>query len=194
MSDMYELKAAVIAVKENSDLPIITSMIFDESGRLLTGGDVKSAVAMLEGLRVDAIGFNCGLGPKQMIPLVKELRECTSLPILVMPNAGLPESVDGKTVYNVSPDEFAQDMREIAKLGVSILGGCCGTTPKHIAKMIELCKDIPDNVPEKKNDTVVCSYSSAVTIGEKPVVIGERINPTGKKLLRKHLEITISII
>lgn len=194
MSDMYELKAAVIAVKENSDLPIITSMIFDESGRLLTGGDVKSAVAMLEGLRVDAIGFNCGLGPKQMIPLVKELRECTSLPILVMPNAGLPESVDGKTVYNVSPDEFAQDMREIAKLGVSILGGCCGTTPKHIAKMIELCKDIPDNVPEKKNDTVVCSYSSAVTIGEKPVVIGERINPTGKSFLRKHLEIIILII
>ena len=135
MSDMYELKAAVIAVKENSDLPIITSMIFDESGRLLTGGDVKSAVAMLEGLRVDAIGFNCGLGPKQMIPLVKELRECTSLPILVMPNAGLPESVDGKTVYNVSPDEFAQDMREIAELGVSILGGCCGTTPAHIAAL-----------------------------------------------------------
>ena len=194
MSDMYELKAAVIAVKENSDLPIITSMIFDESGRLLTGGDVKSAVAMLEGLRVDAIGFNCGLGPKQIIPLVKELREGTSLPILVIPNAGLPESVDGKTVYNVSPDEFAQDMREIAKLGVSILGGCCGTTPKHIAKMIELCKDVPDNVPDKKNDTVVCSYSSAVTIGEKPVVIGERINPTGKSFLRKHLEITISII
>ena len=151
MSDMYELKAAVLAVKENSDLPIITSMIFDESGRLLTGGDVKSAVAMLEGLRVDAIGFNCGLGPKQMIPLVKELRECTSLPIIVMPNAGLPESVDGKTVYNVSPDEFANDMKEIAKLGVSILGGCCGTTPAHIKRMIELCKDIDDNIPEKKN-------------------------------------------
>ena len=137
MSDMYELKAAVLAVKENSDLPIITSMIFDESGRLLTGGDVKSAVAMLEGLRVDAIGFNCGLGPKQMIPLVKELRECTSLPIIVMPNAGLPESVDGKTVYNVSPDEFANDMKEIAELGVSILGGCCGTTPAHINYIIK---------------------------------------------------------
>ena len=180
MSDMYELKAAVLAVKENSDLPIITSMIFDESGRLLTGGDVKSAVAMLEGLRVDAIGFNCGLGPKQMIPLVKELRECTSLPIIVMPNAGLPESVDGKTVYNVSPDEFANDMKEIAELGVSILGGCCGTTPAHIKRMIELCKDIDDNIPEKKNDTVVCSYSTSVTIGQKPVVIGER-RPYGSK-------------
>ena len=187
MSDMYELKAAVLAVKENSDLPIITSMIFDESGRLLTGGDVKSAVAMLEGLRVDAIGFNCGLGPKQMIPLVKELRECTSLPIIVMPNAGLPESVDGKTVYNVTPDEFANDMKEIAELGVSILGGCCGTTPAHIKRMIELCKDIEDNIPEKKNDTVVCSYSTSVTIGQKPVVIGERINPTGKKLFKEAL-------
>ena len=187
MSDMYELKAAVLAVKENSDLPIITSMIFDESGRLLTGGDVKSAVAMLEGLRVDAIGFNCGLGPKQMIPLVKELRECTSLPIIVMPNAGLPESVDGKTVYNVSPDEFANDMKEIAELGVSILGGCCGTTPAHIKRMIELCKYIEDNIPEKKNDTVVCSYSTSVTIGQKPVVIGERINPTGKKLFKEAL-------
>lgn len=188
MSDMYELKAAVLAVKENSNLPIIASMIFDESGRLLTGGDVKSAAAMLEGLRVDAIGFNCGLGPKQMIPLVKELRKCTSLPIIVMPNAGLPESVDGKTVYNVSPDEFAEDMKEIAMLGVSILGGCCGTTPAHIKRMIELCGDIPDSVPEKKADTVVCSYSTSVTIGEVPVIIGERINPTGKKLLKEALK------
>jgi len=122
-----------------------------------------------------------------MIPLVKELRECTSLPIIVMPNAGLPESVDGKTVYNVSPDEFANDMKEIAELGVSILGGCCGTTPAHIKRMIELCKDIEDNIPEKKNDTVVCSYSTSVTIGQKPVVIGERINPTGKKLFKEAL-------
>lgn len=187
MSDMYELKAAVIAVKENSDLPIIASMIFDEKGRLLTGGDIQSAVAMLEGLRVDVIGFNCGLGPKQMVPLVKEIRKYTSTPILVMPNAGLPESVDGKTVYNVSAEEFAQDMREIAQLGVSVLGGCCGTTPEHISKMIEYCADIPDNVPERKSDTVVCSYSTAVTIGEKPVVIGERINPTGKKLFKEAL-------
>ena len=122
MSDTYELKAAVLAAKENSNLPVFASMIFDEKGRLLTGGDVKSACAMLEGLGVDVIGVNCGLGPKQMIPLVKELRNCTSLPIIVMPNAGLPESVDGQTVYNVSPEEFAQDMLEIAKAGVSYLG------------------------------------------------------------------------
>ncbi len=187
MSDTYELKAAVLAAKENSDLPVIASMIFDEKGRLLTGGDVKAAAAMVEGLGVDVIGMNCGLGPKQMIELVKELRSCTSLPIIVMPNAGLPESVDGKTVYNVSPEEFAQDMKEIAKIGVSYLGGCCGTTPEHIKAMIERCKSIDDSVPDKKNDTVVTSYSSAVTIGKKPVIIGERINPTGKKLFKEAL-------
>ena len=187
MSDTYELKAAILAAKENCDLPVIASMIFDEKGRLLTGGDVKSACAMVEGLGVDAIGFNCGLGPKQMIGLVKELRKHTSLPIIVMPNAGLPESVNGKTVYNVSPEEFAQDMKEIALLGVSYLGGCCGTTPEHIKEMISLCSGIDDNVPEKKNETVVTSYSTAVTIDKKPVVIGERINPTGKKLFKEAL-------
>ena len=187
MSDTYELKAAILAAKENCDLPVIASMIFDEKGRLLTGGDVKSACAMVEGLGVDAIGFNCGLGPKQMIGLVKELRKHTSLPIIVMPNAGLPESVNGKTVYNVSPEEFAQDMKEIALLGVSYLGGCCGTTPEHIKEMISLCSGFDDNVPEKKNETVVTSYSTAVNIGKKPVVIGERINPTGKKLFKEAL-------
>lgn len=187
MSDTYELKAAVLAVKENCDLPVIASMIFDENGRLLTGADVKTASAMLEGLGVDIIGINCGLGPKQMIPLLKELRKNTSLPIIVMPNAGLPESVDGKTVYNVSPEEFAQNMREIAEIGVSYLGGCCGTTPEHIRKMIEYCRDIPDSLSEKKNNTVVTSYSQSVTLGEKPVIIGERINPTGKKLFKEAL-------
>lgn len=187
MSDTYELKAAVLAVKENCDLPVIASMIFDETGRLLTGGDVKTSCAMLEGLGVDVIGLNCGLGPKQMIGLVKELRECTSLPILAMPNAGLPESVNGQTVYNVSPKEFADDMLEIARIGVSYLGGCCGTTPEHIKEMIALCKNIPDSVPQWKNDTVVTSYSASVTIGKKPVIIGERINPTGKKLFKEAL-------
>lgn len=187
MSDSYELKAAVLAAKEHCDLPVIASMIFDENGRLLTGGDMRSACAMLEGLGADAVGINCGLGPKQMIELVKEMRENTSLPIIVMPNAGLPGSVDGKTVYNVSPQEFAEDMLTIAKQGVSYLGGCCGTTPEHIRAMIELCKDIPDSIPERKTDTIVSSYSTAVTIGEKPVVIGERINPTGKKLFKEAL-------
>ena len=162
-------------------------MIFDEKGRLLTGADIKTAVTMLEGLGVDVIGLNCGLGPKQMIEYVKELRKWTSLPIAVQPNAGLPVSVNGKTVFNVEPAEFAQDMKEIAKLGVSYLGGCCGTTPEHIRQMIALCKDIPANVPEPKNYCFVSSYSETVDLGEKPKIIGERINPTGKKLFKEAL-------
>lgn len=185
--DTYELKAAMLAVKENCDLPLVVSMIFDEKGRLLTGADVKTVCAMAEGLGADAIGFNCGLGPKQMIPLVEELIKCTSTPIIVMPNAGLPESVNGKTVYNVDPEEFAGYMEQIANMGVSLLGGCCGTTPAHIKAMIERTKNIEDKVHSFKTDTVVTSYSQAVTIGTPGVVIGERINPTGKKLLKEAL-------
>lgn len=187
MSDTYEIKAAVLAAKENCDLPIIVTMIFDEKGRLLTGADIKTAVTMLESLGIDVIGLNCGLGPKQMIEYVKELRKWTSLPIAIQPNAGLPVSVNGKTVFNVEPEEFAQDMKEIAKLGVSYLGGCCGTTPEHIRQMIALCKDIPANVPEPKNYCLVSSYSETVDLGEKPKIIGERINPTGKKLFKEAL-------
>ena len=187
MSDTYEVKAAVLAAKENCSLPVFVTMIFDEKGRLLTGADVKTAVTMLEGLGVDAIGFNCGLGPAQTLPLIEEIRKWTSLPIIVQPNAGLPESVNGKTVYNVSPNDFARDMKKAADTGVSYLGGCCGTTPEHIKKMIELCRDIPANIPEKKNFTLVSSYSQTVEIGKKPVIIGERINPTGKKLFKEAL-------
>lgn len=187
MGDTYEIKAAMLAVKENCDLPLVVSMIFDENGRLLTGADVKTACAMVEGLGADAIGFNCGLGPKQMIPLLEELEQCSSTPIIVMPNAGLPDSVNGKTVYNVEPAEFADYMKQIAQMGVSCLGGCCGTTPEHIKAMIEATRDIEDRVPEFKNSTVVTSYSQAVEIGAKGVVIGERINPTGKKLLKQAL-------
>lgn len=187
MSDTYEIKAAVLAAKENCDLPVFVTMIFDEKGRLLTGADVKTAVTMLEGLGVDALGLNCGLGPKQMIPLVEELRKWTSLPIIVQPNAGLPESVNGQTVYNVTPEEFTEDMEKIANLGVSYLGGCCGTTPKHISKMISACKKIKANVPEEKNLSLISSYSETVELGAKPIVIGERINPTGKKLFKEAL-------
>ena len=187
MSDTYEIKAAVLAAKENCNLPVFVTMIFDEKGRLLTGADVKTAVTMLEGLGVDAIGFNCGLGPAETLPLVEEIRKWTSLPIIVQPNAGLPESVNGNTVYNVSPDDFARDMKKAAEIGVSYLGGCCGTTPEHIKKMIELCRNIPANVPEKKKFTLVSSYSQTVEIGGKPVIIGERINPTGKKLFKEAL-------
>ena len=184
--DLYEIKAAMLAVKENCDLPLIVSMIFDEKARLLTGADVRTACAVVEGLGADAIGFNCGLGPKQMIPLVEELEKHASIPILVMPNAGLPESVNGETIYNVAPDEFASYMTQIAKMGVSYLGGCCGTTPAHLKAMIEATKDIEDKVPKFKNETIVASYSKSVDLSEG-AVIGERINPTGKKLMKEAL-------
>lgn len=187
MGDTYEIKAAMLAAKENCDLPIFVSMIFDEKGRLLTGADIKTACAVVEGLGADVIGFNCGLGPKQMIPLVEELEKYTSTPIMVNPNAGLPESVNGETVYNVDPDEFSDLMAQIADLGVSYLGGCCGTTPAHIKALIEKTKNIPDVPPSKKNFTFVTSYSQSVELGEKSAVIGERINPTGKKLLKQAL-------
>lgn len=187
MGDTYEIKAAMLAAKENCDLPVFVSMIFDEKGRLLTGADVKTACAVVEGLGADVIGFNCGLGPKQMIPLVEELEKYTSTPIMVNPNAGLPESVNGETVYNVDPDEFSDLMAKIADLGVSYLGGCCGTTPAHIKALIEKTKNIPDIPPSKKNFTFVTSYSQSVELGEKSAVIGERINPTGKKLLKQAL-------
>ena len=184
--DLYEIKAAMLAVKENCDLPLVVSMIFDEKARLLTGADVRTACAVVEGLGADAIGFNCGLGPKQMIPLVEELEKHASIPILVMPNAGLPESVNGETIFNVDPDEFASYMTQIAKMGVSYLGGCCGTTPAHLKAMIEATKDIKDKVPEFKNETIVASYSKSVDLSEG-AVIGERINPTGKKLMKEAL-------
>lgn len=187
MSDTYEAKAAVLAAKENSSLPVIVTMIFDENQRLLTGGSVESAVAMLEGLRVDALGINCGLGPEQMLPVVKRIREVSSLPIIVNPNAGLPIQVNGKTVYDLKADDFAQAMVKMAQIGVQGLGGCCGTTPEYIQKMIEAVKDIPCQPNTMKEQTWVTSYASAVQIEKKAVVIGERINPTGKKRFQQAL-------
>lgn len=187
MSDSYELKAAVLAAKENCVLPVLATVIFDENGKMLTGGTVDSVAAMLEGLRVDALGVNCGLGPKQMLPIVKRLTEVSSLPVIVNPNAGLPRSENGKTVYDIDADEFAALMGEIADLGVQVLGGCCGTTPAHIRKMIETCKGHYFVPVEPKHRTVVSSFSQAVEIGQKPVIIGERINPTGKSKFKAAL-------
>ena len=187
MSDTYEIKAAALAAKENCALPVFVTMIFDEKGRLLTGADVKTAVTMLEGLGVDAIGFNCGLGPAETLPLVEEIRKWTRLPVIVQPNAGLPESVNGKTLYNVSPADFARDMKKAADIGVSFIGGCCGTTPEHIKAMIDAVKGDLFVPVQKKDITAVSSYTRAVTIGGSPVLIGERINPTGKSKLKKAL-------
>lgn len=187
MGDTYEIKAAVLAAKENCDLPIVVTMIFDESGKLLTGSDIKTAVFMLEGLGVDAIGFNCGLGPRQMLSLLPELLKYSSTPLAVNPNAGLPECVNGVTFFNVTPEDFANDLKELAEMGVSLLGGCCGTTPEHLKEAVKLCKDIPVLPVKQKNITAVTSYSKTAVIGERPIIIGERINPTGKKKLKAAL-------
>ena len=188
MSDTYEVKAAILAAKENSSLPVFVTMIFDERGKLLTGGDVPSVVAMLEGLRVDALGLNCGLGPKQMLPILNDLRRYTSIPIIVKPNAGLPKQKNGETYYDVEPDEFARIMQEVVKEGACVIGGCCGTTPEHIKKLVEECKDLPLREIEKKHDTIVSSYGQAVILDDMPRIIGERINPTGKKKFKEALK------
>ena len=187
MSDSYEAKAAVVAAHEVCDLPVIVTMVYDESGKLLTGGGVEGTVAMLEGLKADAIGINCGFGPKQMLPIAERLVACCSLPIVVNPNAGLPRTENGVTVYDVGPDEFAEIMEQIAKLGVHVMGGCCGTTPDHISTMIGKVKVLPFTEPVEKNDTYVTSFADCVRIGVKPVIVGERINPTGKKKLQQAL-------
>lgn len=188
MSDTYEVKAAVLAAKENTKLPVFVTMIFDEKGKLLTGGDVPGVVALLEGLRVDALGMNCGLGPEQMIPILKEVRKYTSLPIIVKPNAGLPKQKDGITYYDVEPESFAETMQKLVEMGACVIGGCCGTTPEHIRAMTSACRGMKVSPPVKKNATIVSSYGKAVEIGDKPVIIGERINPTGKKKLKQALK------
>ncbi|MBR3816587.1 MAG: homocysteine S-methyltransferase family protein [Clostridia bacterium] len=187
MNDSYETKAAVLAAKENSDLPIFVTNVFDEKGKLMTGADSKAMIAMLEGLGVDAIGMNCSLGPRQMLPRVKEYVEYSSLPVIVNPNAGLPRSENGATVFDINADEYAEIMREIALLGASVLGGCCGTTPEYIKKTVEKTKDLPFVPAVKKDYTFVSSYTHAVEIGNEPILIGERINPTGKKRFKQAL-------
>lgn len=188
MSDTYEAKAAILAIKENTSLPIICTMTFDEKGYALTGADIVVMTAVLEGLGVDALGINCGLGPIQIKGLFDRLIKCSSLPVLVQPNAGLPKIENGRTVYDVSPDEFAEYMVDFAKDGAWLIGGCCGTTPLHIQKTVEACKDITPPPVTEKDFTVVSSYSKYVIIDKKPVVIGERINPTGKKKFKEALK------
>ena len=186
MSDTLEAKAAVLAVKENTSLPIFLTMTFDETHKTLTGADVDVMSAMFEGLGVDCLGINCGLGPKQIAELMDRLAKISSIPIMAQPNAGLPEIKDGKTVYTVSPDDFAEECTAIAKCGASVIGGCCGTTPEHIEKLVNKCKDFTPIV-EEKNFTVVSSYSRAVYLNNRPVIVGERINPTGKKKFKEAL-------
>ena len=188
MSDAYEVKAAVLAAKENSSLPLIASVTLDKNGKMLTGGGVDVVVALLEGLNVDVIGFNCGVGPEQLTPHIRHALDISSTPILLMPNAGLPSYVDGTTKYNVDPETFARLMRQNAESGVWLLGGCCGTTPLHIEALIKSCRSLAPAAITPKNFTIASSYSKAVSFGQRPVIIGERLNPTGKPLFKQALK------
>lgn len=187
MTDTYEMKAAILAVKENTKLPVFATFSFDDKGKLLTGGGIACAVALLEGLGVDALGINCSLGPQKMKKFLEQITMLSSLPVIFMPNAGMPIMQDGKTVFEAAPDEYAADMLDAALSGAQILGGCCGTTPAHLKKTIELCSAVLPKPIIEKNITVVSSYSRTCVIGDKPVIIGERINPTGKKRLKDAL-------
>ena len=187
MNDSLETKAAVVAAKENSDLPIFVTNVYDESKKLMTGASPLAMIAMLEGLGVDAIGMNCSLGPDKMIPIVEEFAEYSSTPIIVKPNAGLPVVKNGVTTFDKSAEEFSDICALLAKMGAGILGGCCGTNPEYIKKLVEKTRDLPYSAPAEKNLTVVSSYTHAVTVEQKPTLIGERINPTGKAKLKEAL-------
>lgn len=194
MSDSYELKAAVLAAKEagyrpdtGERLPVFATVIFDGGGKLLTGGNVESTVALLEGLKVDVLGMNCGLGPVQMKGILKEMLEVSSTPVMINPNAGLPRSENGQTVYDIDADTFAEEVKELAAMGAVIVGGCCGTTPEHIRKVVKQCAGLPVQWPKRKGRTVISSYSQAVVFDKKTVIIGERINPTGKSKFKQAL-------
>lgn len=187
MNDTYETKAAVLAAKENSSLPVFVTNAYDENSRLMTGADPVAVIAMLEGLGVDAIGVNCSLGPHKMRDIVKVYAEYCSLPIIVNPNAGMPKKIEGNTVYDVDAEEFSSVMVEIANDGACILGGCCGTTPEYIEKTVQKTKNLPFEKPKAKMHTLTSSYTHAVEIGNEPVLIGERINPTGKKKFKQAL-------
>ncbi len=187
MNDSYETKAALLAAKENSNLPVFVSNAYSADGKLMTGADVGAMVALLEGMGADAIGVNCSLGPKQLTPIVEEYLRLSSKPILVKPNAGLPQVENGKTVYNVSANEFAEDVAAMLKKGVRIAGGCCGTTPEYIAELSQRAEKTTPKEITQKNITCVSSYTRAVNFGTRPILIGERINPTGKKRFKDAL-------
>lgn len=188
MNDSYETKAAVLAAKENCDLPVFVSNAYQEDGTLMTGANPEAMVAMLEGLGVDALGVNCSFGPKKLAAVVEEYLKYSSTPVLLKPNAGLPRVVDGKTVYDVLPKEFAIDVAELIKKGVRIAGGCCGTTPDYIKELVSDTKKLQPTIINKKEYSVISSYSHAVIFGKEPILVGERINPTGKKKFKEALK------
>lgn len=187
MSDLYEVKAAVLAAKENSSLPVFCTMTFQEDGRTLMGTDPKTMVFVLEGLGVDGLGVNCSLGPKELMPIVEEILKYASIPVMVQPNAGLPRYDGEKTVYDIEPEEFANYIKIMAEKGVRIFGGCCGTNPEFIYKSITAVKALSPLKTESKNLSVICSGTETVILDKKAKFIGERINPTGKQHYKEEL-------
>ena len=188
MNDSYETKAALLAAKESCELPVFVSCAYGEDGKLMTGATPEAMVAMLEGMGADAVGVNCSLGPKALAPVVERYLRCASVPVLLKPNAGLPKVEEGRTVYDVTPCDFAEEVSRLVSLGVRAVGGCCGTTPEYISAVVDATRDITPLPIEKKNITCVSSYTHAVVFGERPVLIGERINPTGKKRFKEALK------
>ena len=187
MNDSYETKAALLAAKENSDIPVIVSNAYGEDGKLMTGANPAAMVAMVEGMGADVIGANCSLGPKQLRGVVEELLSNASIPVVLKPNAGLPKSVNGQTVFDITSEEFAEEIAALLQKGVRVAGGCCGTTPEYIQALTEKTKRfVPCEISEK-NITVVSSYTHAVKFENSPILIGERINPTGKKRFKQAL-------
>ena len=187
MNDSYETKAALLAARENSSLPVFVSNAYGSDGRLMTGASPAAMVAMLEGMGADAIGANCSLGPRQISSVVDELLKYASVPVILKPNAGLPEIRDGKTVFDVSADEFADEVSRLVKKGVSICGGCCGTTPDYIKALVARTAQIKPLPATSKDITLVSSYTHAIDFSKAPILIGERINPTGKKRFKQAL-------
>ncbi|MEG0180269.1 MAG: homocysteine S-methyltransferase family protein [Peptostreptococcaceae bacterium] len=182
MMDLYEAKAAVLAVKENTNLPVICTMTFDENGRSFTGCLPESMVATIEGLGVDALGVNCSLGPKQLLPIVKIITEIASIPVIVQANAGLPVIENNQTVYKMTAKEFFQGAKNFVDAGVSIIGGCCGTNENFIKEICDNMELLQKKEPNKKEKTLVCSPSKCINI-DGPTIVGERLNPTGRKPL-----------
>ncbi len=187
MTDIYELKAAILAAKENSDLPVFCTMSFQNNGRTFTGTDAATFVAVAEGLGVDVLGVNCSLGPKELQATVDELLKYSSIPVMVQANAGLPKYKNNNTYYDIDPEEYSLEIRIMAEKGVVIFGGCCGTTPEYISSLSNALAGLNPLKITKKHFTSATSSSKAVFFGEEVKIIGERINPTGKKRLKEAL-------
>ncbi len=187
MSDIYETKAALLAAKENSSLPVIVTNAYGADGKLMTGATPEIMVALLEGMGADAIGANCSLGPKQLRGVMEELLTHASVPVVCKPNAGLPRTVNGQTVFDVAPTDFAEELFDLLQKGVRAVGGCCGTTPDYIRTLVDKTASCRPYPIIAKSQTVVTSGTRAVTFSHCPVLIGERINPTGKKRFKQAL-------